>query len=435
MESGRGPADHGRHRAGHALWRVARAGRRPLPCRRRLRAISSSAVDRRRGRHLPPRPAVRRHAVRFVAGAAAGDRYVYSIDGSDPRPDPGVAISARRRSRTIPKSSILDAYRWQHQRWTARRHASSIALRAARRHLHVARAPSRPRGSGSPSCATLGITAIELMPIAEFAGSRNWGYDGVCLFAPSRNYGRPDDLRALRRRRARARPRRHPRRRLQPPRARGRLSDAVHPEYLTVRHTTPWGGGVNLDGPGSAPCGASSSTTRCHWMREYRLDGLRLDATHALADDSRPHIVAEATAAVARRRDRGRWRFIAEDHRNLAALVEAPERGGWGLDGVWADDFHHVLRRRLAGDRHGYYQDYTGSDRRADARRCGRAGCSRDSTRRTAARRAAPTRRRCRCTVSSSACRITIRSATGRPAIGCTTRSRRRHGGPPAPCS
>ena len=206
----------------------------------------------------------------------------------------------------------------------------------------------------------LGITAIELMPIAEFAGARNWGYDGVSLYAPSRNYGRPDDLRAF--------------------------VDAAHglniavildvvynhlgpegaylmqfyPAYMTVHHHTPWGSGINLDGPGSKAVRRFIVDNAVSWITDYRLDGLRLDATHTLVDAGQRHIVAEIAAAA---RAAAQWPVTihAEDDRNLATIIEAAEDGGWGLDGVWADDFHHVLRSRLAGDRHGYYRDYTGS--------------------------------------------------------------------------
>jgi len=200
------------------------------------------------------------------------------------------------------------------------------------------------------------------MPVAEFAGTRNWGYDGVCLYAPTRNYGRPDDLRAL------------------VDAAHGLgiavILDVVynhlgpegaylpefHPEYLTDRHETPWGRAVNLDGPGSSLVRRFIVDNAVHWVREYRLDGLRLDATHALLDDSPTHIVGEIGDAV---RDSVPWPVAVhvEDDRNLASLVEPRARGGCGMDGVWADDFHHVVRRLLAGDAHGYYEDYDGTAR------------------------------------------------------------------------
>jgi maltooligosyltrehalose trehalohydrolase len=116
---------------------------------------------------------------------------------------------------------------------------------------------------------------------------------------------------------------------------------------------------VNLAGPHAPAVRALLIDNARHWILEYHADGLRLDATHALLDTGTPHFVAELTAAV-RDASGGRALVYAEDHRNLASMIEDPWHGGWGLDGVWADDFHHVVRRMVAGDAHGYYQDYEG---------------------------------------------------------------------------
>ena len=142
----------------------------------------------------------------------------------------------------------------------------------------------------------------------------------------------------------------------------GAYLTVFNPTFITDRHTTPWGGAVNLDGPGSDLVRSFIIDNALHWLREYRLDGLRIDATHALIDTSPTHIVAELVDTVRSSIDRPVV-IHAEDHRNLATLVEPRERGGWGLDGVWADDFHHVIRRYLAGDAHAYFADFEGSDR------------------------------------------------------------------------
>ena len=294
----------------------------------------------------------------FVRDAGAGDRYSYSIAGSAPRPDPA--------SRFQPEgvhgpSEVIDpeAFRWRHVSWRGRPPRELTIYE-----LHVGTFTAAGTFNAARHRLTelrdLGITAIELMPIAEFSGRRNWGYDGVCLYAPSRNYGRPDDLRAF--------------------------VDAAHglniavildvvynhlgpegaylpqfyPSYITERIHTPWGGAVNLDRPDGAAVRRFIVDNAVSWIAEYRLDGLRLDATHALIDSSPTHIVAEINAA-ARRAAAWPVAIYAEDHRNLARLLESPDEGGWELDGVWADDLHHVLRRRLAGDRHSYYQDYEGT--------------------------------------------------------------------------
>jgi len=293
---------------------------------------------------------------RFVAGAGAGDRYSYVIDGAR-RPDPA---SRFQPDGVHGPSEVIDPdpYRWRHDRWPFEPDDLVIY------ELHVGTFTERGTFAAArerlAELAALGVTAIELMPVAEFAGARNWGYDGVGLFAPSHNYGQPDELRAL--------------------------VDAAHglglgvildvvynhlgpegaylpqfqPDYLTARRDTPWGGAINLDGPGAAVVRGFIVDNAVHWVREYRLDGLRFDATHALLDDSRVHLVSEIGAAVRRAVSRPLALF-AEDHRNLTSIVEPPERGGWGLDGIWADDFHHVIRRRLAGDAGGYYEDYAGS--------------------------------------------------------------------------
>ena len=263
------------------------------------------------------------------------------------------------------------------------------------------------------------------MPVAEFAGARNWGYDGVCLFAPSRTYGRPDDLRALRRRRARARPRRPPRRRLQPPRARRRVPAAVPPAYITDRAQHAVGRRASISTArartrvrrfivdNARPLGARVPARRPSARRDARADRRRADAISSRS--SRPTVrAARAGRPVAIYR-RGPSQPRADRRSRGARRLGPRRRLGRRLPSRRA--------RRLAGDAHGYYRGLRGIARRAGAHAARRAGCSRASTPRTAARRVAPTRRACRCTGSWSACRTTIRSATGRPAIGCTTRS------------
>ena len=302
------------------------------------------------------------HEARGVAAltvpkAAAGDRYSYRLEGGDLRPDPA--------SRFQPEgvhgpSEVIDpnGYAWRHQSWNAPPREQLVVYE-----LHVG--TFTPEGTFEaarqrlPQLRELGVTALELMPLADFPGQRNWGYDGVSLFAPSRAYGRPDDLRRL----------------VDDAHGLGLavLIDVVynhlgpegaylpqfHPCYITTRHSTPWGGAINLDGCGSETVRAFIIDNALHWVREYRVDGLRLDATHALIDDGPVHLVAELAARV---RAEVPWPVIihAEDHRNLAAMVQPAAEGGWGLDGLWADDFHHVVRRAIAGDSYGYYEDFAG---------------------------------------------------------------------------
>ncbi len=181
-----------------------------------------------------------------------------------------------------------------------------------------------------PYLVALGVTAIELMPVADFPGDRNWGYDGVDLFAPARCYGRPDDLR--------------------------RLVDAAHqhglavfldvvynhlgpegnylsvysPYYFSVQHENPWGRGLNFDGENSSMVRAFFIENALHWMHEYHLDGLRLDATHAIRDDRPRHFIAELTTRVRESVGDRRVYVIAEDHRNLRLHGSSGGRGGMG---------------------------------------------------------------------------------------------------------
>ncbi len=197
------------------------------------------------------------------------------------------------------------------------------------------------------------------MPLAEFPGRRNWGYDGVDLYAPFSGYGGPEGLR--------------------------RFVDAAHAvglavlldvvynhfgpdgnylrvyatSYFTDRHTTPWGDAINYDGPDSGPVRHVVLQNVRYWLHEYHLDGFRLDATHAIVDTSPRHLLSEIAEAVHSLPDR-RAVVIAEDHRNLVEQIRPQERDGLGLDGVWTDDFHHALRTYLTEERDAYYANYTG---------------------------------------------------------------------------
>ena len=293
-----------------------------------------------------------------VEGACQGDRYAYSLDGAPPLPDPA--------SRFQPDgvhgwSEIVDPSRFA---WTDGEWNGLDPRRAVLYELHVG--TFTPEGTFAaaaekiPYLADLGITAIELMPLADFPGRRNWGYDGVALYAPSRAYGRPDDLRALVNAAHQAGVAvivdvvyNH----LGPE---GAYLPAFSPQFLTARHWTPWGRAVNLDDDGSTAVRRLLCDNALHWIHEYHADGLRLDATHALIDSRPRHFVAELTGCVHAATDPAPVVY-AEDSRNLAVMVDDPSRDGWGLDGVWADDFHHVVRRMLTGDRHGYYADYRGT--------------------------------------------------------------------------
>jgi maltooligosyltrehalose trehalohydrolase len=291
--------------------------------------------------------------------ASPGDLYTYLLDGEGPFPDPA--------SRFQPQgvhgpSAVVDprSFAWSDHDWRGLPLEQAIVYE-----LHVGTFTEAGTFAAAaerlPYLADLGVTVVELMPVAGFPGSRNWGYDGVSLFAPSHAYGAPDDLR--------------------------RLVDAAHrlglailldvvynhfgpdgaygfrfsPLYLSPRHRSPWGAAVNLDGEGSEYVREFFIENALHWLHEYHFDGLRLDATHGLIDDSPEHFAAELAARVRASLPHRRVLLVAEDERNLSTIVRPPEDGGWGLDAVWADDFHHQVRRLAAGDRDGYYEDFTGT--------------------------------------------------------------------------
>ena len=294
---------------------------------------------------------------RRVDGAAAGNHYSYRIDDGDDRPDPASRFQPHG---VHAPSEIIDAsaFRWTDQRWAGRAPADHIIYE-----LHVGTFSPEGTFTGAASrlewLRDLGVSVVEIMPVADFAGRRNWGYDGVCLYAPSRAYGRPDDLRRLV-------DRAHALglavmfdvvyNHLGPE---GAYLPSFNDEYFASRHMTPWGRGVNLDGPGCGMVRRFILDNARHWVTEYHADGLRLDATHALIEADSGSIVREIVEGA--RAAAPRILVHAEDHRNLAVMVTDRGRGGWGLDGVWADDFHHVLRRLLAGDSAGYYSDFKGT--------------------------------------------------------------------------
>jgi maltooligosyltrehalose trehalohydrolase len=294
-----------------------------------------------------------------------GTRYRYRVDGAAPAPDP----ASRWQPEGVHGPSAIDdarAFAWTSEPPAVPRHRLVIY------ELHVG--AFTPEGTFDsarerlPYLRSLGVTAIELMPIAEFAGSRNWGYDGAALFAPSSVYGGPDALRRF----------------VDAAHAEGLavLLDVVYnhlgpdgayvysvsPEFFCRDTANPWGASVNLADPAVSAWLVANAV---HWAVDYRVDGFRLDATHALPESDAPAFLRALTAAT--RAAAGRdLVFIAEDHRNLAEMLRAQTEGGWGPDGVWADDFHHHIRVMTAGDRHGYFEDFSGeADDLADTIRHG----------------------------------------------------------------
>jgi maltooligosyltrehalose trehalohydrolase len=208
--------------------------------------------------------------------------------------------------------------------------------------------------------ADLGVSIVEVMPVADFPGRFGWGYDGVNLFAPTRLYGKPDDFRSF------------------VDRAHalgiGVILDVVYNhfgpdgnylsqfsvDYFSKIHTTEWGEAINFDGENSQPVREYFLTNVAYWIEEYHLDGLRLDATQSIYDDSADHILA---AIVRRARAAAGGRslvIVGENERQLVKLIQSPERGGYGFDALWNDDFHHSAMVAMSGRNESYYTDYLG---------------------------------------------------------------------------
>lgn len=211
-----------------------------------------------------------------------------------------------------------------------------------------------------PELADLGVTTLEIMPVADFPGRYGWGYDGVSFFAPTRLYGEPDDFRAFVNRAHQL--------------GLGVILDVVYnhlgpdgnylrdfsPDYFSAQRTE-WGDALNFDGNNSQPVREFFVSNAAYWIEEYHLDGLRLDATQQIFDRSADHILAEITRAV-RRAAGGRSTFVvAENEPQQTRLVRSPQEGGDGLDALWNDDFHHSARVAATGRREAYYSDYQGA--------------------------------------------------------------------------
>lgn len=303
----------------------------------------------------------------FVPGARPGTRYKYELNG-DERPDPA---SCSQPEGVHGPSEVVDhsAFRWTDSAWRG------LALRdLVIYELHPGTFTPQRGFAGVeekiPYLKDLGVNAVELMPVAQFPGARNWGYDGAYLYAPHSAYGGVDGLK--------------------------RLVDACHraglavildvvynhlgPEgnylgcygpYFTDRYHTPWGQAVNYDGPDSLPVREFFLNNALYWLREFHIDALRLDAVHGIFDFGAKHLLADMQERVeALSSETGRaLHLIAESDLNDPRLITAASKGGYGLAGQWSDDFHHSLHTLLTGEKHGYYEDFSGIAHLAKAMR------------------------------------------------------------------
>jgi maltooligosyltrehalose trehalohydrolase len=295
---------------------------------------------------------------RTVREAVAGTRYRFELGGGMRVPDP----ASRAQERSVHGHSLVVAplsHRWQNPGWPGRPWEEAVLYEA---HLGCFTPEGTCDGARGKldHLVSLGVTAIELMPIAELEGSRNWGYDGVLPFAPHLSYGSPEALKRL------------------VDEAHGRglmvLLDVVYnhfgpsgnylhlyaPQFFTDRHQTPWGAAINFDGPGSRVVRDFFIHNALYWLEEYRFDGLRLDAVHAIVDETEPDILTELAETVRARIGSARHiHLVLENDRNASArLRRDADRRPCTYDAQWNDDAHHAAHVVLTGEAHGYYADY-----------------------------------------------------------------------------
>lgn len=295
----------------------------------------------------------------LASEAAVGTLYRYRLDGAGmPYPDPA--------SRFQPEgphgpSQVIDptSFPWTDEGWRGVGLKGQVIYE-----MHIG--TFTPEGSWEaatrelPELATAGITLLDVMPVAEFPGRFGWGYDGVDLFAPSHLYGRPEDFRRFVDRAHSV--------------GLGVILDVVYnhlgpdgnylrefsQDYFTDRYTNEWGEAINFDGYGSGPVRELFVANAGYWIEEYHLDGLRLDATQTIHDSSPEHVLGKMVQRV-REAALGRSTLVvAENEPQQVRLLRPPEEGGYGVDALWNDDFHHSAMVALAGHNEAYYTDYLG---------------------------------------------------------------------------
>ncbi|HEY7210497.1 MAG TPA: malto-oligosyltrehalose trehalohydrolase [Bryobacteraceae bacterium] len=288
-----------------------------------------------------------------------GARYKFRLEDERPCPDPA--------SRFQPQgphgfSEVVDpqAFTWHDAGWPGIKLHGQVVYE-----LHVGTFTREGTWHGATEkleyLHKTGITLVEVMPVAQFSGRFNWGYDGVQPFAPASVYGAPDDMRAF------------------VDRAHslglGVILDVVYnhlgpdgnylpnfsPFYLSKKHKTDWGAGINFDGEECGPVREFFCANAAYWIREFHLDGLRLDATQDIHDDSPRHILAAIVEEARRAAGERSIVVIGENEPQNTVLIRPPEQGGYGLDALWNDDFHHSAMIALTGKAEAYYSDYRGN--------------------------------------------------------------------------
>ena len=290
----------------------------------------------------------------FCDVASAGTLYHWRIDGELTVPDP----ASRQNPKGVHQPScVVDPAQFQWDGSWVGRPWSEVVLYELHVGTFTREGTFVAAADRLEQLAGLGITAIELMPLAAFAGRFGWGYDGVLPFAPHAAYGTPDELKHL----------------VQQAHRLGMMVflDVVYnhfgpdgnylgryaPDFFSKTHQSPWGAAINFDGPGSRSVRDFFIHNALYWIEEYRIDGLRLDAVHAIADSSRPDLVEELSRAVRQAAGTRQVHLVTENENNVhRRLAPRPEAGRY--DAQWNDDFHHALYVSLTGDSSGHYHDY-----------------------------------------------------------------------------
>ena len=302
-----------------------------------------------------------------VAEAGPGTRYCFGLPDGTRVPDP----ASRFQPEDIHGASeVIDpaAYGWRDGAWRGRPWTEAVLYEL---HLGAFTHEGTFRGAIGKldHLAALGVTAIEIMPVADFPGRRNWGYDGVLPYAPDSSYGRPEDFKAL----------------VEAAHARsislildvvynhfgpdGNYLGAYAPGFFTEKHKTPWGAAINYDGPGSRTVRDFAIHNALYWIEEFHLDGLRLDAVHAIMDDGEPHLLTELAERVrAATTDRPIHLILENEDNSARRLARDADGTPWLYTAQWNDDVHHVLHVAASGEGTGYYVDYLG-----DSDKLGRA--------------------------------------------------------------
>ena len=297
------------------------------------------------------------HFSTYDPNARPGGRYWFRLDGERLRPDPA---SRWQPDGPHEPSAYVDPSAFC---WTDLHRKGVSPVGQVIYEIHIG--TFTPEGTWAAAAAQLGelarigITIVELMPIAEFPGRFGWGYDGVDLYAPAHIYGTPDDLRRFVDAAHQA--------------GLGVILDVVYnhlgpdgnylaefsPDYFTDKYTNDWGRALNFEGP--APARAYFVQNAGYWIDEFHFDGLRLDATQDVKDASARHVMAEITAAARAAAGRLPVYVVAENEPQDTIIVRPPESGGYGADALWNDDAHHAAVVALTGRREAYYRDYQGT--------------------------------------------------------------------------